>query len=405
MPINLKNLPDTPGVYLFFNNKKELIYVGKATSLKSRVRNYWHGAKTPRPIEEMLHEVVDIKWIKTDSVLEAVILEGQYIKKFRPLYNIDWRDDKSWNYLALTREPYPKLETVREHEIINKTVGKKYLKMFGPYPHLNTLAALKILRKIFQYSTCAPNQIRPCFYYQIHQCLGVCTNEITTEEYQEKVVKPLVIFLSGQKKRLLKQQAKLMTQASKTQNYEEAGRLRDQINHLKKIQDVALLNKDFLKDFYRPVKQKIIIEGYDISNLGSTGKVGSLIVFDENGPLKHQYKKFNIKKVIGQSDVDCLKEILERRLKHSEWALPDYLLIDGGLPQVNAIYQILQKEKINLPIIGIAKGPERKRNDFFYKNLNTAQQKWASLNQNLLIRARDEAHRFAIEFQRSKRRI
>ncbi|MCX6778808.1 MAG: UvrB/UvrC motif-containing protein [Candidatus Magasanikbacteria bacterium] len=402
---HFKNIPDSPGVYLFYNSKKELIYVGKATSLKSRVKSYWQGPKTPRPVEEMIHEVQNVKWLTTDSVLEAVILEGQYIKKYHPIYNIKWRDDKSWNYLAITQDEFPRLETIREHELKNGTNQKKYAKMFGPFPNLNILATLKLLRKIFKFSTCTQGQPRPCFYYQIGLCLGVCTNEISPTEYKEKVTKPLLLFLSGKKKQLLKDLNKKMALESKQENFEEAGRLRNQINNLQKIQDIALLHKNFLIDFTRPQTTQIIIEGYDISNLGSSGKVGSLVVFNSEGPLKNQYKKFNVKKVIGQSDVDCLKEILDRRLQHSEWPLPDYLLIDGGLPQINAVQQILKKNKINLPVIGIAKGPDRKKNEFLFLNLKPIQKKWAMANENLLIQVRDEAHRFAITFQRSKRKI
>ena len=401
----LKNLPDSPGVYLFYNAIKELIYVGKATSLKSRVKSYWQGPKTPRPVEEMIHEVKNVKWLTTDSVLEAVILEGQYIKKNRPIYNIKWRDDKSWNYLAITTEDFPKLEAVREHELKNGTNQKKYAKMFGPFPNLNILATLKLLRKIFKFSTCTPNQTRPCFYHQIGLCLGVCTNEINPKEYKEKVVKPLILFLAGKKNQLLKDLNKKMRLESKQENFEEAGRLRNQINNLQKIQDIALLHKNFLTDFTQQKTPQITIEGYDISNLGSSGKVGSLVVFNSLGPVRNQYKKFNIKKVIGQSDVDCLKEMLDRRLQHSEWPLPDYLLIDGGLPQINAVQQILKKNKIKLPLIGIAKGPDRKKNEFLFLNFNSLQKKWADTHQNLLIQVRDEAHRFAITFQRSKRVI
>ncbi|HPV70574.1 MAG TPA: UvrB/UvrC motif-containing protein [Candidatus Magasanikbacteria bacterium] len=403
--LKLQNLPDNPGIYLFYNQKKELIYVGKATSLKNRVKSYWQGPKTSRPIEEMLGEVKNIKWITTDSVLEAIILEGSYIKKFQPIYNVKWRDDKSWNYLALTQEKFPRLENLREHEIINQTLTKKYKKFFGPYPQLKIGETLKILRKIFQYSTCQTGQTRPCFYFQIHQCLGVCLGQISPLDYKNKVTKPLILFLSGKKTQLLKQQEKLMRAASRQQNFEEAARLRNQIKNLKTIQDAALLNKSFILDTINLNKKQMIIEGYDISNLGATGQVGSLVVFDESGPIKNQYKKFNIKKVIGQSDVDCLKEVLTRRFQHSEWPLPDYLLIDGGLPQINAIQQILQQEKISLPLISIAKGPERKRNDFFYKNLTSVQKNWVQKNKNLLIQVRDEAHRFAIQFQRSKRKI
>jgi excinuclease ABC subunit C len=137
----LKSLPNYPGIYLFYNSRKELIYVGKATSLRSRVKSYFtsllsfprkresrkekldsifqRNDNVNRPIEAMIHEVKNIKTIKTASVLEAIILEGQYIKKYHPKYNIKDRDDKSWNYLYLTDDPFPKLKTIRQHETHN----------------------------------------------------------------------------------------------------------------------------------------------------------------------------------------------------------------------------------------------------------------------------------------------
>ncbi|KKR48626.1 MAG: Excinuclease ABC subunit C [Candidatus Magasanikbacteria bacterium GW2011_GWC2_40_17] len=407
--INLKNIPNSPGIYLFYNSQKELIYVGKATSLKNRVRSYFAGPQNPRPIEIMIHEVINIKWITTDSVLEAIILEGNYIKKYRPKYNIDWRDDKSWNYLVITREKFPKLLAVREHEIKQgaKVAESKYKYLFGPYPNLNTRATLKILQKIFFFSTCKPNQKRPCFNYQIGLCLGVCTGEITTKDYSHKVIAPLVLFLKGQKKSLLKKLTSAMKLAAKENNFEEASRLRDQIWNLQKIQDIALLNKDFVKEKEATQKKSVLIEGYDISNLGTTGKVGSLVVFNELGAIKSEYKKFNIKTVTGQNDVDCLKEILKRRLNHWEWPLPDLILVDGGKPQVNAAKQILNEEKINLPLVGIAKGKARKKNEFHFAAAKNSEEiiKWALQNKDLLIKVRDETHRFAIQFQKQKRKI
>jgi excinuclease ABC subunit C len=115
----LKRISDSPGIYLFYNFQKELIYVGKATSLKSRVRSYFSGARTSRPVEQMFHEVTDIKTIQTDSVLEAIILEANTIKKFQPKYNVDLKDDKSWNYICITKDKFPQVITVREHEVRN----------------------------------------------------------------------------------------------------------------------------------------------------------------------------------------------------------------------------------------------------------------------------------------------
>lgn len=442
----LKLIPDTSGVYLFYDKNKRLLYVGKASSLKSRVKSYFQEKKSFRPIEEMMGEVADIKWETTGSALEAAILEGEKIKKLQPKYNIKWRDDKSWNYLGLTRDKFPRLVSFREHEL--KTGAKiKFKKIFGPFPGLNIAAAMKILRRIFKFSECKSPAIdgkppitplrkgggpKPCFYRQLSQCLGVCTGEITAMEYRKKVVVPLVKFLSpcgrspgGGSNLLARDLKKEMSLAAKNKNFEEAARLRDQIRALNKIQDVALINKSFtggavekeLSDsavscFMLHVSR---IEGYDISNLGAGDKVGSMVVFDESGPIKSEYKKFNIKTVAGQSDVDCLAEVLRRRLKHSEWPSPDIFLIDGGLPQVNTARRILSEFNLSKPIVGIAKGPRRKKNQFFYADSadnppaggtdNTDVINWIKKNKNLLLRVRDEAHRFAIAFNRAKRRI
>ena len=409
----IKTLPDTPGVYLFFDSSKELIYVGKATNLRSRVRSYWSGAKTLRPIEQMIGEVKNIKTISTDSALEAIILEGNYIKKYRPKYNVDWKDDKSWNYILITRDSYPKVLTLREHEwkqLTDIERKKKYLGWFGPYPGLKTKETLSLLQKLFFFSTCEPNAKRPCLYHQMGQCLGVCTGEITPADYRKKVIKPLMLFLSGSKKKVLVSWGKAMTTASKNEDYETAARLRNQIKSLQRIQDVALLNESWVKEGLSDKIGGLVIkriEGYDISNLGTSGKVGSMVVFDSRGPIKTEYRKFNIKTVVGQSDVDCLREVLERRMKHQDWKLPEIFLIDGGLPQVNVARKVLQLAKVSLPIVGIAKGPRRDKNEFLLANVKVGSEndKWIKNNKNLLIQVRDEAHRFAINFQKSKRKI
>ena len=406
----VKTLPLTPGIYLFYDDNNVLIYVGKATTLRDRVKSYFAKQKSPRPIEAFINEVKNIKWITTDSVLEAVILEANYIKKYQPKYNVLGKDDKSWNYLALTKTDFPSLIAIRQQEYkqLSSTDKKKYLKIFGPFPGLNTAAALKILRKLFNYSTCTPEQPKACFYYQIEQCLGVCVGEITKAEYKEKVIRPLVLFFEGKRTQLLANLSKQMTNAAKEQNFEEAERLRDQIRNLQKIQDVTLINKNFFNDNFAHLREpqcdKInIIEGYDISNLGATDVVGSLVTFLDGQPNKNKYRKFKIRSFEGQSDVDALKEVLSRRLKHSEWLLPNLFLIDGGKPQINAVRKILCESKINIPVVGIVKGVKRKRNDFLVprdKKLTF----WVKHNQKLLIQVRDEAHRFAIKYNRELRK-
>lgn len=422
----LSKLPDNPGIYLFFDTKKELIYVGKATSLKSRVSSYFRGARSMRPIEQMMHEVSDIKWKETDSVLEAIILEAQYIKKFQPKYNVDGKDDKSWNYIVIDKEKFSGVKTMRERELQKDDVNN-YKYVFGPYPGLNTKVAMKLLRRIFKFSECKPGNGRPCLYRQMGQCLGSCEGEISAVDYRKKVINPLVIFLSGKKKNLIKILEREMNRAGKAENFEEAARLRDQLKSLERIQDIALLNKSFVDGLSviatcperrsnllakgsspRPFGARddavgMRIEGYDISNIGATEKVGSMVVFNQDGPVKSDYRKFIIRSVVGQSDIDCLAEVLERRLKRVDWPMPDLILVDGGVSQVNKAKQILGSLGMEIPSVGIAKGPKRKRNDVVLGDKSPEFIAWVSQNKDLLIRVRDEAHRFAISFHRQRR--
>lgn len=393
---------------MFYTKRYELVYVGKASSLKNRVKSYFFGLRSPRPIELMIHEVVSVRYRPTDSVLEAIILEGNLIKKFRPKYNVMWKDDKSWNYIVIDKSEYPKVGTLRERELqqIKKDELKKiYSHIFGPYPGLNAKAAIKILRRMFHISFCRPRAKRACLYREMGECLGVCTGEISATDYRKKVISPLVLFLSGKKNNLVKNILLEMNAASKHEKYEEAARLRDQLNALKRIRDIALINDAFVKEEFARFKRAIRIEGYDISNLGASGKVGGMVVFDNHGPLKNDYRKFNIYSVIGQSDVGCLGEVIERRLKHAEWPLPVIFLVDGGRPQVNRTSRIIKSRGLNVPVVGIAKGPKRKKAEFIVESKNPAIRDWISGNKNLLIRVRDEAHRFAISFQRQKRRL
>jgi excinuclease ABC subunit C len=410
--LNRNKISNSAGVYKFYNLKNELIYVGKATNLKSRVRSYFGPQKTTRPIEQMIHEIKKIKTIKTDSVLEAIILEANLIKKYQPKYNVDGKDDKSWNYILVTKDDYPQIKTLRQHEYKmelakNSFFSKKYKKIFGPFPGLKTKEMLDLLQKIFFISFCKPASKRACLDYQIHRCLGVCNGKISAKDYKVKVIKPLLSFLSGNKKKLIKDLEKKMKEEAKKNNFEEAGRIRNQIVNLKKIYDVTLLNKNFINDDFDEQKNILRIEAYDISNLGKENKVASLVVFEKGLALKSDYRKFKIKNIVGQSDVDCLKEVFNRRLKYlnnnsknSFSIKPDLILVDGGKPQVSSVLKILKENNFDIPLIGIAKGKNRKKNDFIFATKDENVINWILKNKNILISARDEAHRFAITYQR-----
>ncbi len=394
-----------------------MLYVGKATNLKNRVKSYFMGKRTPRPIEEMIHEVKNIKHKTTGSVLEAIILESLYIKKYQPRYNILGRDDKSWNYIVITDDKYPQVTTVREHELHNVIASKvkqspddkiatsprqsvaprNNKNFFGPYPGLKTKEVLKILRRLFKFSTCKPHQKRPCLYRQMSDCLGVCTGEITAADYKTKVIRPLILFLSGKKSQVIKNLERAMKKSAQNQEFEEAGRLRNQISALRRLEDMALIGEDFYSETKKPPKNGYRIEGYDISNISGTSAVGSMVVFTNGEPDKNQYRKFRIRTITQANDVGMLKEILERRFKNS-WTLPQLILIDGGLGQVNIARQVLHENNLSIPVVGLAKGAERKKNELIGSLP-------PGIDLKTLISVRDEAHRFAINYHRKLRSV
>ncbi|MDD4358252.1 MAG: GIY-YIG nuclease family protein [Candidatus Pacebacteria bacterium] len=395
----IKNLKDVPGIYLFYKDN-ELIYVGKATSLKNRVKSYFSHPKTGRPIELLIKEVTQIKTIETDSVIEAAILEAKYIKKMRPRYNVIGKDDKSWIYLYLIKEDFPKLKTIREHELKDFD-KKKVKKLFGPYPNIKTSEMLRILHSLFFVSKCEPNQKRPCFDYQIKKCLGVCINKINKDEYNKRVIKPLIQFLNGNKKAVIKNLERQMKKFAKEEKFEEANRVKFQLKRLQKIQDASLISKSFVEDDFKEKLNIKRIEGYDISNFGKDYKVGSMVVFNLEGSVKKEYKRFKIRTVQKQSDIDCLREVFERRLKHSEWESPQIILVDGGKSQVN----LAKKTFKDIFVFGIAKGKDRKKDEFVYGSKNKDIISFIENNKKLFINVRNEAHRFAISYQRKLARL
>lgn len=404
-----RTLPDAPGIYFFYTEKKELIYVGKATSLRERVGSYFVGTRTDRPIERFVGEIASVSVTRTDSVLEAIVAEANAIRKHHPKYNVMGKDGKSWNYLVITNEPYPQLLALRQRDIeVKKAKDPKkrndYLYVFGPYPGLQTKATMKLLRRLFYLSPCRPDAKRACLYYQMGECLGVCTQEISATAYKERVISPLVAFLKGGKKRLIGMLERRMTSASKGQNFEEAARLRDQVKALKHIHDVALITSSFVSSHQRAPMVFKRIEGYDISNTGKDAKVGSMVVMEDGEICKSEYRKFKIRTVEGQSDVDCLKEVLQRRFSHENWTKPSLIMVDGGLPQVNAAKAVLEDLGFKIPIVGIAKGPDRKKNEFvLMQGLGEMRKKvlhFVQKEEQRLVQLRDEAHRFAITYQR-----
>lgn len=386
----IKKFPDICGVYLMRDSRRKILYIGKASSLKRRVLSYFQRPQETR-IEKMLEQVSTIDTLKTDSVIEALLLENELIKKYQPKYNVKLKDDKTYLGIYITKEEWPKVMPAR---ITEKLPPGEF---YGPFPSANQVRdALQIIRKIFPFRySCEPMSGKACFEYHMGLCPGVCAGKISKEEYN-KTVKEIKMFLKGRKKKVISEIEKDMKNAARNLDYEKAAKLRDRVFALRHIHDVALIsNEDFNPQMEEDIPHRI--EAYDISNISGAFTVGSMVVFTDGLIDKNQYRKFQIKGVKGINDIEGLKEILIRRLKHKEWPYPDLILVDGGKGQVNATAEVLEENKINIPVVGIAKGPDRKKNEIInFQNIK--------INPALIIKIRDEAHRFAIEYYRLKHR-
>jgi excinuclease ABC subunit C len=381
---HIENLPKSPGVYIFKNKKGDIIYIGKAGRLPKRVRSYFLDSADPRA-KRMVADIEKIDYKTTETVIEALILEAKLIKKHEPYYNIKQKDDKSFLYVVITDEKYPRVILKRGRE------NKEGRSVFGPFVSSSAIRqALRIIRKIFPYNTHTEKQLkkmkRPCFYNQIGLCPGACTGDLEREEYIEDI-KNIELFFKGKKKEVLKDIKKRMKEASESENFEKAQKLKRQIKAINHIYDTALITAPVLEE------EKIRIEGYDISNIGGKLATGSMVVFIGNKPKKSEYKKFKIKSIKETNDTGMMREVLERRFNHS-WSLPDLILVDGGQGQVNTAQEVLEENGLDIDVVGLAKGEKRNKNEIIGDT---------EVKKKTLIKVRDEAHRFAIKYHKKLR--
>ncbi len=404
-----KNFPDTPGVYLMKDGDGRVLYVGKAGNLKRRVSSYFLRPHDAR-LERLVSEIRSIDYRETDTAIEALILEAELIKKLSPPFNVREKDDKSFLYVEIAKGKFPRVLLVRGRDAEN---GAR----FGPFTSASSIReALKILRRIFPWSNHTEKQearskkqgaekTRPCFEYELGLCPGTCVHAISQSDYR-KNINNLKLFLGGEKKKVVRNLEKEMAAASKHLEFEKAEKLRRRMFALQHIHDVALINESEIENWKLEIGNSAKrIEGYDISNISGTSAVGSMVVFENGEPDKNEYRKFKIRTVVGSNDVGMLKEVLHRRFIRAtpgsatgkdNWPLPNLILIDGGRGQVSAAKAVLLETMLKIPVIGIAKGAKRKRNDIigFVPT-------WT--DKKTLVRVRDEAHRFAIGYHKKVR--
>lgn len=419
--INLKNIPSKPGIYLYRNTAGEIIYVGKAINLKKRVTQYFQrddalGPKT----KTLVSQIASIETKTVGSEIEALILESSYIKKYRPKYNSLLKDDRSYIFICISREPIPRIFTARNSSL------PAHSDTYGPFPSGSAVnSLLRTIRRLFPYRSRINHPPKPCLYCHLGMCPGPNPDPVIYRQNIGKIKR----LLAGKFKILEVELKKEMKLASSENNFEIALERRNQLEAIKYIvtgwrnlsnlfeqinlpddnQSSAIVELVTTLQPYLNIKKINRIECFDISQMGTKHFVGSMTVW-LNGQLDHsQYRKFKISNVIASGlstkqsppesmkadDQFMLKEVVFRRLKHPEWGTPDLIVVDGGKPQVSSVGALLAKA----PIIGLAKKFEtiviKSQSEYIEINL--------PLNShalNLLCALRDEAHRFANRYRK-----
>lgn len=406
--ITKKKLPDAPGVYFFLDEKKKTMYIGKATSLRDRVKSYFPSTalgtgallETRGPlIVDMVFKSSDLKWQETDSVLEALILEANLIKKYKPYYNTKEKDDKSFNYVCFTKEDLPKLSVRRGKEInfdmMTDEKGTKFSVCYGPYTSGSALReALNIIRKIFPY---LDEKSRVRGRYEFYRQLGLVP-DISEEEgiiEYKKMIRHLKLFFDGKKRDLIKSLEKEMKAYAKKLEFERADAAKRMIFALTHIRDVSLIKEENLSE--KSGDRAFRIEAYDVAHMSGKSMVGVMTVVLDGEVEKKEYRKFNIKGFDASNDTGALGQIIERRLGHPEWPMPALIVVDGAKPQINIAESTLGRYGARIPVVSVVK------DEFHRPRGILGDAKMGQKYEKEILLANSEAHRFAIGFHREKR--
>lgn len=417
-----KKLPDEPGVYYFLDKDGTILYIGRATSIRDRTSSYFSSdilRTRGRIILDMVARSTKLDWTRTDSVLEAVILEANLIKKYKPNANTADKDDKSFYYVVITNENFPKVLLVRGKDFAESFPKKDIKYAFGPYPNGFALKeGLKIVRRIFPYrDTCktyedeiakhSKKKPKTCFNAQIGLCPGVCDGRIEKKTYSENI-QNIRMFFEGRKKLLIKKLSQQMMRFAKNKDFEIANSIKRQIHDLSYIQDVSVIKDDTsvgdIGNHYKNISKEAIfprIEAYDVAHISGSYTAGVMVVMEGKHLKKSDYRLFRIKRK-GIDDTASLAEIIERRLTHSEWRWPDLVVVDGGKPQVNTVSRLfsenskIEKQPI---IVSVVKNEKHKPERFI------GQAEVINKYKKEILILNSESHRFAIKYHRKLRKV
>jgi len=425
----LKTLPSAPGVYFHKNSAGEIIYVGKAAVLKNRVKSYFNSTAKDKKTAALIREIADTDWMVTDSEMDALFLESEMVKRYKPKWNVLLRDDKNSSFVRIDMKSAIPTVTLTRHPLDD---GADY---YGPYYEKHTVStALRILRRVFPYYDRAYTG-KKTLNTDLSLTPGIEVEKSTPEEYKKNLRK-LTSYIKGNRTKVVKDTEREMKAASRAGNYELAATLRNQYFGLRGLSTkIVFSDKEFLdisSDAALLELQKLLglpkpptrIDGFDISHQSGTNVVGSMVTFINGVADRRLYRRFKLRKE-QNNDFENMREIVARRLRHlSDWGRPDLILIDGGQPQLRAVEDLLTPTGI--PFIGLAKefevvvvpksyikktadpekaiektgDPERAvpQNTPTTSQFSEIRLPQSSHLLKLLQRIRDESHRFAITY-------
>lgn len=408
----LKTLPASPGVYFHKNADGEVIYVGKAAVLKNRVRQYFQNTEKDPKTEALVREIAMTDWLTVDTEIDALFLENEMIKRYKPKWNILLRDDKTVSYVRIDMKSEVPYVSMTRQPLDDKA---RYI---GPFYTKSTVAtALRILRKVFPYYD-KPYTGKKTLNTDLGLTPGIEVGKTTPKEYK-KDLRSLIRYLEGDREKLISDIEKEMKVEANVGNYERAAELRNQYFGLKGLKKkIVFSDKEFLdisSDQALKELQQLLglsnpprrIEGYDISHEQGTNVVASMVVFKNGVSDRSEYRKFKMRSQ-KNDDTANMRETLERRLKHTEWEFPDLVILDGGEGQINAVKDLLKEHQI--PVIGRNKSGDHTRNAVVHLIIpeeDGFRSEYLSPDSHLsklIARIDDEAHRFAITYHRLLKR-
>lgn len=419
-------VPESAGIYRFCNADGQIIYIGKAKHLKRRVSSYFTKNDRPPKTERMLGDAAWFEVTPVQSEFEALILEAQLIRQYKPKYNIIWKDDKHYIYIKITGEQFPRILLARRED-------DPQSEYFGPFPSSGVVREmLSLIRSIFPYCIQNPANTKPCFYTHIGLCqpCPASVRSLEGEAYRLerkqylRNIHHIRMLLTDRTEAVKRFLADNMMEASGHEEFETAAMWRDKMMKLEYLTqrvfsaDAYIENPELATDVWKQEQEELgeilgryfpgmgtvnRIECYDISTNQGRLSVGSMVTFREGQPDKRFYRQFRIRRVAGKpNDFAMLSEVMNRRLRHPEWRLPDLFVIDGGKPQLAALRKVFAAKRVQVPVIGLAKEEEElvvPLGDAFEK-IRLPRRSPAL---HVIQRIRDEAHRFAHKYHTNLR--